>query len=111
MPTPPVETRPYGVMLRDLLLGRDIVTAMGNPNWTAFVKQVRDVEYESLRKAITGERWPSPKIMEKTAEALGVEPQVFREYQLWLAQRVFDPREVGEDEALANLKIWLAQKT
>lgn len=80
---------------------------MGNPNWGGFVLEVEGVGYESLRKAVTGERRPAPKIMEAVAQALDVEPTVFYEYQLWLAQRAFDPAEVGEDEAFANLKAWI----
>ena len=99
--------RPFGAMVRDLLIERGIVTAMGNPNWSSFAMQLGDVQYESLRKAVTGERRPSPKIMEKVAEALGVEPGAFIEYQLWLAQRAFDPAEVGDDEAFANLTAWM----
>jgi hypothetical protein len=94
-------------MVRDLLIERGIVTAMGNPNWSAFSMQLGGVQYESLRKAVTGERRPSPKIMETVAEALDVEPGQFIEYQLWLAQRAFDPAEVGEEEAFANLTAWM----
>jgi len=102
--------RPFGAVVRDLLIERELVTGMGNPNWSAFAAQLGEIQYESLRKAVTGERWPSPKIMEMVAQALGVEPRLFWEYQLHEAQRSFDPREVGEDEAIANLQAWLGQK-
>lgn len=103
--------RSFGAVVRDLLIEQDITTALGNPNWSAFSLQLGDdVKYESLRKAVAGERHPSPKIMESAAQALGVEPTVFWEYELWLVQRAFDPREVGEDQAYENLLAWQRKK-
>lgn len=102
--------RPFGAVVRDLLIERDITTGMGNPNWSGFAQQLEGILYETLRKAVTGERWPSAKIMEAVANALDVEPTIFWEYQLWLAQRAFDPREVGEDQAMKNLEAWLKKK-
>jgi len=101
---------PFGVVVRDLLIQHGYVTQIGNPNWMEFSRQLRDVKYESLRKAVTGEREPGVKIMESVAQALGIKPCVFWEYQLAVAQRSFDPREVGEDEAFANLQKWLAKQ-
>lgn len=98
--------RPFGAIVRDLLIERDLVTAMGNPNWSEFALQLEDVHYESLRKAVTGERHPGPKIMEEVAKALGVDPSIFWEYELHQAQQAFDPKVVGEDAALANLDAW-----
>ena len=106
----PSDRRPFGAAVRDLLIESERITAMGNPNWAGFAQELDGVQYESLRKAITGERRPSPRIMEAVAEALGVEPTIFYEYQLWLVQRSFDPAEVGEDAAYANLLSWMAQK-
>lgn len=100
----------FGEVLRDLLIARGYVTAIGNPNWMQFSHELDGIQYESLRKAITRERDPSPKIMEAVAEQLGVEPTVFWEYRLWSVQRKFDPREVGEDEAYENLRRWLEEK-
>lgn len=102
--------RPFGAVVRDLLIEKDITTALGNPNWRAFAGTLGGIQYESLRKAATGERWPSPKIMEAVADKLGVSPTVFWEYQLWAAQRNFDPREVGEEQAFENLVEWLEAK-
>lgn len=102
--------RPFGAIVRDLLIEREITTGIGNPNWNALAAMVPDVSYESLRKAITNERHPSPKIMEGVAQALGVSPSIFWEYNLWEAQRSFDPREVGEDTALANLEKWVEER-
>jgi hypothetical protein len=100
--------RVFGAIVRDLLIERDITTGMGSPNWSDFALMLEDVHYESLRKAVTGERWPGPKIMEAVAKALKVDPSIFPEYQLWLAQRAFDPKEVGEEEAFTNLAKWVA---
>lgn len=100
--------RVFGAIVRDLLIEREITTPMGNPNWAEFALQLDDVHYESLRKAITGERWPGPKIIESVASALKVDPGLFPEYQLYLAQRAFDPKEVGEETAFANLRKWVA---
>lgn len=107
------EKRLFGAVVRDLLIERGVVTPMGNPNWAAFAQGLIDpetskpIQYESLRKAVTGERRPSAKIMEAVAAALEVEPTTFYEYLLWQAQRSFDPAEVGEDEAFANLQAWI----
>lgn len=98
--------RSFGKVLRDLLIEHEITTGMGNPNWSAFAEKLETVHYETLRKAITGERQPSPKVMEEAAAALGVTPDLFIEYRVWNAQRQFDPREVGVQEALANLERW-----
>lgn len=102
--------RPFGAVVRDLLIERGLTTPLGNPNWSAFALEVGEVSYESLRKAVTGERRPSPRIMEVVGKALEVEPTDFYEYQLWLAQRAFDPAEVGEDAAFANLQAWIKAK-
>lgn len=98
--------RSFGKVLRDLLIEHDITTGMGNPNWSAFAEKLETVHYETLRKAVTGERQPTPKVMEEAADALGILPSVFVEYQVWEAQRQFDPREVGVERALENLERW-----
>jgi len=99
----------FGVVLRDLLVERGITTRMGNPNWSAFVQDVDGVHYETLRKAVTGERPPSPELMEACAAALDEKPEeLFYEYALWNAQRMFDPQDVGVDTALKNLEAWSA---
>ena len=82
----------FGVMVRTLLIDAGIVTRMGNPDWTSLAARMPDVNYESLRKAVVGERVPSEKIMLATAQALGVKPKVFVEYQLLKARRSFDTR-------------------
>ena len=100
------EVRSFGVVLRDLLIERGLTTSMGNPNWSAFADSMEDVHYETLRKAVTGDRAPAPVLMERVAAALGVEPDVFEEYALWRAQRMFDPREVGLEAASENLRLF-----
>jgi hypothetical protein len=98
--------RPFGAIVRDLLIERDVVTAVGNPNWAEFALRLEGVHYESLRKAVTGERHPGPKIMEAAAAALDVDPQIFWEYQLWEVQQQLDPKVVGDEQAAANLALW-----
>lgn len=104
-----VEFTPFGRVLRDLLIEREITTGMGSPNWSAFAELLEGVHYETLRKAVTSERRPSPELMEKSAAALGLDPaETFIEYRLWQAQRQFDPREVGSEAALDALEQWVA---
>ena len=103
--------QPFGRVLRDLLIERDITTGMGSPNWSAFAELLDGVHYETLRKAVTGERQPSPQVMQAAAEALGLDPsETFTEFALWQATRDFDPREVGVEAALDNLKAWNDRK-
>lgn len=100
---------PFGRVLRDLLIDRNITTKMGHPDWVHFVESLVDVHYESLRKVVVGDRKPTPELMRKVADALGVDPvETFYEYALWDARRQFDPDEVGPEQALANLKRWSA---
>jgi hypothetical protein len=98
--------KPFGQVLRDLLLEHGYTTGLGNPDWPRFAMELDGVEYESLRKAVTRERAPSVKIMTACASTLGIEPEIFWEYELAQARRAFDQREVGEDEAFANLQRW-----
>jgi len=96
----------FGHVLRDLLIDAGQTTKLGNPNWSSFATYVRGIHYETLRKAVTGERRPTPELMERCAETLGVAPEVFVEYRIWKAQRSFDPAEVGPQAALAALNRW-----
>ncbi len=98
--------RTFGEVLRDLLLERGISTPIGNPNWSEFARDLAHIHYETLRKAVTGDRRPTPELMTACAQALQLEPDIFPEYRLWLAQREFDPREVGSETAMANLARW-----
>jgi transcriptional regulator with XRE-family HTH domain len=101
------DKRPFGVVVRDLLIDRGFTTGMGNPNWSGFALDA-GIGYETLRKAVSGERAPGAKLMEDVAGALKVSPELFSEYALLQAQRMFDPREVGTEQALANLEAWSA---
>lgn len=97
---------PFGVKLRDLLQERGITTGMGNANFKAFAELLPTIHYETLRKQVSGERPVGIDTMKETAEALNIPPTTFDEYALWDAQRDFDPREVGTEQALANLEAW-----
>jgi hypothetical protein len=99
----------FGVMVRTLLIDAGIVTRMGNPDWTTLARRMPDVNYESLRKAVVGERTPSEKIILATAAALGVKPTVFVEYRLLNARRSFDPDYVGWSAAMKALNQWEAK--
>lgn len=97
---------PFGQRLRDLLIERDITTGMGNPNWKKFAEMIPGVHYETLRKAVTGERDPAPALIERIAQVLKIDPVTFDEYAVWKTQRMFDPREVGLEEAMENVRLF-----
>ena len=94
----------FGLVLRDLLIARGFTTKMGNANFARFSQELESTHYEVLRKAVSGNREPSPRVMEDCAETLGVSPTVFVEYRLWQARRTFDPAEVGLPAALEALE-------
>lgn len=104
----------FGIALRDLVLALDdqrFLTPNGNVNWMEFVHETMEplgVKYETLRKAIAGERTPSVSLMEMCAKALGIKPEFFGEYRLAQALHAFDPTEVGYEEAMKNLRVWAA---
>jgi hypothetical protein len=102
------EPRRFGEVLARLLLERpEYTTALHGPNWSHFAHQLPDVSYESLRKAVTGERTPpGMKIMEAVAEALSVEPSVFVE---WRKAKVLERVEALNDAAVIELEDWLNQ--
>jgi len=102
--------RPFGQAVRELVdTESDLLTSTGNVNWTAVADKV-GIGYDTLRKAVSGERAPSPDVMEQVAAGLGVAPTYFPEYRLWVVQREFDVREVGWDKAIGNLKSWAAKE-
>lgn len=98
--------KPFGAALAELLRESDYTTRTGNVNWRAFSRELHGVHYETLRKAVSGERPVTPHIIEEVARALRVKPDYFVEYRLWQAQRAFDPREVGFERALENFEAW-----
>jgi hypothetical protein len=102
------EPRRFGDALRELVIEHDYATRSGNPNWRAFAAELEGIHYETLRKAVAGERRPSRALLEECARVLRLRPEYFVEYRLYLAQRDFDPDAVGFDRAARNLKAWAA---
>src|SRR5262245_42259393 len=98
------QNQPFGAALRDLLIAKQLTVPNGNADWATFAKQLEDVSYETLRKAIAGEREPSRKVIEAASDALSVEPRYFVEYRLLDAQDMFDWSAVGYEKAVANLE-------
>jgi hypothetical protein len=104
-------TESFAVALRELVLEHDYTTKTGNPNWSAFCAELDDVHYETLRRAVAGKRPPSPLLIEECARVLRVRPEFFLEYRVHLAKRDFDPREVGMDRVVQNLRTWASVRT
>jgi len=100
----------FQTVLRRELEARGITNRLGSPNWIAYAELVDGYQYETLRKALVGDRQPTPALMEACAKALDLEPTVFLEYRVWDAKRQFDPREVGMAQALKNLEAWSKTK-
>lgn len=102
----------FGQRLHRLLLEREeFRTRTGNINWRTVAQALDGVHYETLRKAVSGERLPSVALVEQCAELAGVSPDEFAEYRLAQAQLAFDVREVGWDQAMENLRAFAqAQK-
>ena len=96
-------SRPFGDVLRGLLVDHGVTTRIGNPDWVGFAKQLDNIHYETLRKAVVAERQPAPKVIEAVSDALSVAPETFAEYRLWQARRLLDPQEVGLNEAVRSL--------
>jgi hypothetical protein len=96
--------RPFGDELRDLLIERGITDGTGNANWVQFARTTGVAGYETLRKAVTRERLPSPDLMKRCAIALRTDPEIFSEYRLHLVRISYDPKEVGIAAALQALQ-------
>lgn len=103
--------QPFGRAVNDLLRESEWVTATGNPNVHAFAAQLDGIHYESLRKAMAGERLPSPALIEEVARVLRVRPDHFVEYRLLETQAQFDVRRVGFERALENLADWAKRQS
>jgi hypothetical protein len=101
-----LDYRTFGIALRDLLIERGITTRLGSPDWPGFSARMPDVHYETLRKAVTGDRPVAPKIIEGVAKELNLSPEFFAEYRLWQVRCTFDPASVGADTAIGNLERW-----
>jgi hypothetical protein len=99
-----VSLHPFGVTLRNLLQERpEFVTPNRNINWAAVAEALPDVSYETLRKAVAGERQPTLSLMERAAALANIQPNHFVEYRLAEAQRQFNSSEVGWDAAMESL--------
>jgi hypothetical protein len=96
----------FAAALAELLVERDYGTNSGRPNWSAFASELHDVHYETLRRVVTGQRQPSPHLIEESARVLGVRPDYFLEYRLYLARQQLDPAVVGLERAARNLQSW-----
>ncbi len=97
-------TKPFNEALAELLREHDYTTQTGNVNWHAFAAELDGLHYETLRKVLTGQRSVTPHVMEECARVLRIKPDHFAEYRILDAQRQFDVREVGFEQALANLQ-------
>jgi hypothetical protein len=104
-------TKPFAVALRELVVDNDFVTQRGEPNWAAFASELEGVHYETLRRAATGRRPPSPSLIEECARVLRLRPEYFLEYRVYEAQRDFEPAAVGLEQALRNLTLWRGAKS
>jgi hypothetical protein len=91
--------RDFGRIIRDELLRRadddrpDWITPLGHPNFSAYLLEVDAIGYETARKALTGDRWPSNKVMEALAAPLELDPHDFWEYRLNLLRERLEPRD------------------
>lgn len=99
-------TQPFPLALRELVIDNDYVTRSGNPSWAAFASQLEGLHYETVRRAATGQRAPTPRLIEECARALRLRPDYFLEYRVYLAQRDFDAAAVGVERVLENLELW-----
>jgi lambda repressor-like predicted transcriptional regulator len=98
----------FGVAVRALVVVNPALTRQnGNPDWMALTR-LSGLDYETLRKAVTGERPVSERIMIALAKALKVKPTYFLEYRLKQAQDDFDPQVVGLEQAIRNAEVFLA---
>lgn len=101
---------PFGRAVNDLLRESEWVTSTGSPNLNSFAQQLDGFHRETLRKAMAGERMPTPALMEEVARVLQVKPDHFVEYRLQTIQREFDVRQVGFEKALENLADFARQQ-
>jgi hypothetical protein len=92
--------RPFGEVLAVLLRDNDFTTRTGNVNWKAFSEVVDGLHYETLRKAVVGDRRVTAYIAEACARVLRVRPSVFVEYELAELRRLLDPEAVGFEQAV-----------
>jgi hypothetical protein len=100
--------QPFGIALQTLFRGRgQFLTRSGNVNWREAADALDGVSYETLRKAVTGERLPGASLIDKATAAYGLPRDYFLESQLETARQQLDPRVVGWPKAASNLRRWL----
>lgn len=98
---------PFGEALQAVFrMRRQFLHNNGNVNWRAAAQAVPDVSYETLRKAVSGERVPSADLVNRVAEAYGLPTHYFLEARLDAARQELDPRRVGVRRAVEALKAW-----
>jgi hypothetical protein len=100
----------FGRVLAELLISTGYVRRNHNPDWVRFVTALPDVGYETLRKAVAGERPVSEELMRMVSRTLNVEVSVFTEYRLIQARRELDPKQVGWSRAVEALRCWEAAR-
>jgi transcriptional regulator with XRE-family HTH domain len=64
----------------------------------------KGASYALIRKAFSGQRAVTTRVMQAVADALNVPPETFAEYQLAQARQLLDEREVGLAQAYENLQ-------
>lgn len=69
----------------------------------AWNRDVKGTNPNTLKKVMRGERPLQLVQLEAVAAVLGVPADEFPEYRLALARRLYDERQVGLEQALANL--------
>jgi hypothetical protein len=85
-------------------LARDRGLSVAQVGYAAYDRNVRGTNPDTFKSVMAGRRAVTPALIEVVASVLAVEPDEFHEYRLAHARRLLDEREVGLDQALANLE-------
>lgn len=96
--------RPFAETLQRIVQERGVTNRVGNVVWRQFADDLPTIHYETLRKMLSGERLLDLESLEEIAKAAEVDPAAFVEYRVLRARQLFDVREVGLDQAVANLR-------
>jgi len=96
-------TEPFQTALPRLVASAGYTTKTGTVNWAAFAEELHGVHYETLRKALAGERRVTPLVIEAAARALDLAREHFAEYRLHQARIALDECAVGFDRAMTTL--------
>lgn len=91
---------PFNVVLARLLEERGLTP---HGLFTRVREQTGWGSSTGFSKMVAGELVPAPEGIRLVAAALDVEPELFAEYRLGVAREALDWREVGLEQALANL--------